>query len=67
MSGLKVTDEDRVVAAVKQYMELLDAGSAPSHQEFLSQHPDIADQLRPSALRRHRGSPWRLCFPRAVS
>ena len=43
-----MTDEDRVVAAVKQYMDLLDAGDAPSHQEFLSQYPDIAEELRPS-------------------
>ena len=48
MSGPEVTNEDRLVAAVKQYMELLDSGNAPSHDEFLRQHPGIADELRPS-------------------
>ncbi|TWU48514.1 Serine/threonine-protein kinase PrkC [Rubripirellula tenax] len=40
--------DDRVVNAVKQYMSMLDAGQAPSTEDFLNQHAEIADQLRPS-------------------
>ncbi|WP_442510945.1 serine/threonine protein kinase [Novipirellula sp. SH528] len=48
MSQLDETDDDRVVAAVKDYMRMLDAGNAPSHELFLQQHADIADELGPS-------------------
>ncbi len=40
--------DDRVVAAVKKYMALLDSGNAPGMQDFLQQHADIADQLSPA-------------------
>lgn len=40
--------DDRVVAAMKQYMAMLDEGKAPPAEEFLKKHADIADQLRPS-------------------
>ncbi len=46
MNATELTDEDRLIAAVKQYMELLDSGEAPSHDEFLCQYPDIDDDLR---------------------
>ncbi len=40
--------DDRVVNAAKQYMAMLEDGTAPAAEEFLKQHADIADQLRPS-------------------
>ncbi|SMP73317.1 hypothetical protein SAMN06265222_11692 [Neorhodopirellula lusitana] len=48
MNELDDTDDFRVVAAVKDYMHLLDAGNAPSQEEFLQQHAAIATELRPS-------------------
>ncbi|MFG0290905.1 MAG: serine/threonine protein kinase [Rhodopirellula sp. JB044] len=48
MSGLDETDDGRVVAAVKDYMRMLDAGNAPTTEEYLQQHADIAGELRPS-------------------
>ncbi|EMI57372.1 serine/threonine protein kinase [Rhodopirellula sallentina] len=48
MSELDETDDGRVVAAVKDYMRMLDAGNAPTTDEFLQQHADIAGELRPS-------------------
>lgn len=42
------SNDDRVVDAVKDYMKLLDAGNAPSQEEYLMQHAEIADELRPS-------------------
>lgn len=48
MSTAQIEDEDRLVAAAKQYMELLDSGNAPSQDEFLEQHRDIAEELRPA-------------------
>ncbi|MGB7327279.1 MAG: serine/threonine-protein kinase [Rubripirellula sp.] len=41
-------DDDQVVNAVKRYMRMLDHGNAPSLDEYLAKHADIADQLRPS-------------------
>ncbi len=46
MSHSEVTDDDRLVAAVKEYMDLLDAGTAPSHDDFLRDYGDIAGELR---------------------
>ncbi len=40
--------DDRVVHAVKRYMNLLDEGGAPSVDAYLSKHVDIADELRPA-------------------
>ncbi len=40
--------EDLVVIAVKEYMQLLDAGSAPSLESFLRSHGEIAEDLKPS-------------------
>ena len=48
MSQLDETDDGRLVAAVKDYMRLLDAGHAPSPESFLQEHADIANELRPS-------------------
>ncbi len=48
MNDLDETDDIRVVAAVKDYMRMLEAGNAPSQDEFLEQHAQIADELRPS-------------------
>lgn len=48
MNGLDETDDGRVVAAVKDYMRMLDQGNAPSHESFLRRHAEIADQLKPS-------------------
>lgn len=48
MNNLDETDDGRVVAAVKDYMRMLDAGNAPSHDDFLHQHVAIANELRPS-------------------
>ncbi len=42
------TSDDPVVDAVKAYMQMMDAGVAPSYDEFLQQHADIAQELRPS-------------------
>ncbi|MEM9657615.1 MAG: serine/threonine-protein kinase, partial [Planctomycetota bacterium] len=48
MNELDETADYRVVAAVKDYMQMLDAGVAPPQDEFLRQHAEIADELRPS-------------------
>lgn len=48
MSDIDETNDDRVVAAVKEYMSLLSHGNAPSQEDFLARHADIADDLRPS-------------------
>ncbi|EMI44255.1 serine/threonine protein kinase [Rhodopirellula sp. SWK7] len=48
MNNLDETDDGRVVSAVKDYMRMLDAGNAPTPDEFLQQHANIADELRPS-------------------
>jgi len=40
--------DDRVVVAVKRYMRLLEENQAPSMDEYLSQHADIAAELQPS-------------------
>jgi serine/threonine protein kinase len=61
MSNLDETDDGRVVAAMKEYLRMLDAGDAPTQEDFLSRHAEIADQLRPSleglALVRHAAAP----------
>lgn len=41
-------DHERIIDAVKRYMRLLSEGNAPSMEDYLSQHADIADELRPS-------------------
>jgi serine/threonine protein kinase len=41
-------DDNRIVDAVKRYMQLLDAGKPPAMDDYLTQHADIADELRPS-------------------
>ncbi|TWU57732.1 serine/threonine protein kinase [Rubripirellula reticaptiva] len=41
-------EDDKVVIAVKRYMRMLDHGNAPSLDEYLSKHADIAGELRPS-------------------
>lgn len=48
MNKLDDTDDVRVVAAVKDYMRMLEEGTAPGHVEFLKLHAEIADELRPS-------------------
>ncbi len=48
MNHLDDTDDGRVVAAVKDYMRMLDEGIAPGHAAFLKQHSDIAEELGPS-------------------
>lgn len=40
--------EDQVVNAVKEYMQQMESGTAPSLEEFLNQHDEISDQLRPA-------------------
>nr|WP_246145880.1 serine/threonine-protein kinase [Rubripirellula lacrimiformis] len=48
MPAIDETDDGRVVSAVKAYMSMLDAGNAPTVAAFLADHPQIADELRPS-------------------
>lgn len=38
-------EDPRLVAAVKEYMALLEAGVHPNRQEFLSRYPEIAAEL----------------------
>lgn len=40
--------ESQVVAAVKEFMRLLDSGTAPSLDAFLTAHEEIALELRPT-------------------
>ena len=48
MNVSQMENEDRLVDAVRQYMKFLDDGNAPSQSEFLQQHRDIAEELRPA-------------------
>lgn len=48
MNASQLTDEDRLVAAVKRYSELLEAGDVPATEEFLKPYGDIAADLRPA-------------------
>lgn len=48
MSTSDETDDAGVVAAVKNYMVMLDAGEAPPLEDFLLQHAAIAEDLRPA-------------------
>lgn len=49
LSHLQGDDRDsQVVAAVKKYMRLLDAGTAPPLDKFLSEHEGISELLLPS-------------------
>ncbi len=41
-------EDSRLIAAVKDFMTLLDSGEAPSLDEFLSKHAAIATELRPA-------------------
>ena len=41
-------EDSRLIAAVKQYMALLDSGETPSLDEFLKEHAAIATELRPA-------------------
>jgi serine/threonine protein kinase len=48
MSELLPTAAERdtlVVEVLEDYLAALEAGTAPSRQEFLAQHPDLAEQL----------------------
>ncbi|QEG40912.1 serine/threonine protein kinase [Roseimaritima ulvae] len=59
MNRLNEADDDRVLEAVKSYMQKMEAGAAPTLDDFLQQHSEIADQLRPSLeglLLVHRGA-----------
>jgi serine/threonine-protein kinase len=38
--------DDRVNAAVAEYLEAVERGQAPSEADFLARHPDLADELR---------------------
>ena len=38
-------NDDRLLAAVQEYMTALDAGQRPSRRELLLRYPDIADEL----------------------
>jgi eukaryotic-like serine/threonine-protein kinase len=42
-----LSGDPRVVDAVKQYMELIETGTAPSCHEYCEQHLDIAEFLKP--------------------
>ena len=42
------SEDRRVVDAVKRYLNLLDHGQAPSLDDYLADHAEIADALRPS-------------------
>lgn len=48
MNSVEQANDDRVLDAVKAYMQMMDAGIAPSCDEFLEQHAEIAEPLRPS-------------------
>mgnify|MGYP001062054150 CR=1 FL=1 len=48
MNDLDETDDGRVVAAVKEYMRMLEEGNAPDREAYLKHHAEIADELRPS-------------------
>jgi serine/threonine protein kinase len=39
------SDNPRLLAAVKEYMDLLDRGERPSRAEFVGQHAEVADEL----------------------
>jgi hypothetical protein len=38
-------DDERVIAAVREYLRLLEAGQKPNRGEFLSRHAEIAEAL----------------------
>ncbi|WDQ17261.1 protein kinase [Rhodopirellula sp. P2] len=48
MATFDETNDNGVVAAVKDYMHLLDSGKAPSIDAFLAEHATIKDELRPA-------------------
>ena len=49
MPGVDPTeDDDRVVDAVKRYMEMLDQGNPPSLETYVAEHSEIAGELRPA-------------------
>ncbi|MCC9642804.1 protein kinase [Rhodopirellula sp. JC740] len=48
MTTFDDTNDNGVVAAVKDYMRLLEQGNAPTIEAFLSQHASIQDELRPA-------------------
>ena len=49
MSQLDETaDEDRLVSAVKEYTNAIEAGNPESIDDFISRHPDLAAELRPA-------------------
>ncbi len=47
-SAPEESGSDPVVAGVKRYQRLLDSGSAPSLAQYLSEYPEIADELGPA-------------------
>ena len=45
-SAAAQSDEDsRIIRAVQQYLEELEAGAAPQRQEFLGRYPELGDKL----------------------
>ncbi|MEP2076436.1 MAG: serine/threonine-protein kinase, partial [Rhodopirellula bahusiensis] len=48
MATFDETNDNGVVAAVKDYMRLLDSGKAPSIDAFLAEHAPIETELRPA-------------------
>ena len=48
MATFDETNDNGVVAAVKDYMRLLEDGKAPSVEDFLAGHANIEEELRPA-------------------
>jgi serine/threonine protein kinase/WD40 repeat protein len=39
-------EDERIIAALHEYLAALEAGAAPDHAAFVARHPAIADELR---------------------
>jgi serine/threonine protein kinase len=40
-----ISDDPRVLAAIQEYMDAMEAGRRPNRRELLARHPDIASEL----------------------
>ena len=58
--------EDRLDDAVTAYLEALEAGGAPSREEWLARYPDLADGLATYFADTDRVRCWTVLFFRAV-
>jgi hypothetical protein len=51
-------DDPRVIAAVREYVALMEAGQRPGRGEFLGRYPDIADVLGECLEGWRSSRPW---------